>query len=426
MAPHAGTWRTTDESAGARRPPEGRTARHSTRSARRLARLHERCAAWRPVTRFVRGGTSDRVRATMPPMRPIRDRHRSAVALAAPSAWLAVASPVLAHGPVPPEPPTVGSLLLGWTFEPLPTLAHRVPPSSGGCGPCGGSMRAHPANPVPRRRSVAFLAGDARAGVRAAVRHRALRHDALLGPHGPARPADARRRAAASPCPRRSRWSCGSLPRRPAGAGSCRSSIRGVVAGRSRFPVVAWVIFAGGHVGEPLLAAVRRGARGPARPRPRARAVPGGGAAVLVAGRRRSIPAPWRMPPPGPGRVRLPADAPEHVPRGRHPERDGVLYPALRDARPAVGPDAAGGPAAGRRDHVDRRRRDLPDRDHGRRRRAGCGPRRASRPRADRRADASWPTSAIREASAGRAARRASGRATARVPASASGDRASR
>ena len=68
------------------------------------------------------------------------------------------AGPVLAHGPVPTEPPTAASLLLGWTWQPIPTLAiaavvvwwlwavRRVD-------------AAHPANPVPRRRTVAFLAG---------------------------------------------------------------------------------------------------------------------------------------------------------------------------------------------------------------------------------------------------------------------------
>ena len=68
------------------------------------------------------------------------------------------AGPVLAHGPVPVEPPTAASLLLGWTWQPIPTLAiaatvvwwlwavRRVD-------------SVHPHNPVPRRRTVAFLAG---------------------------------------------------------------------------------------------------------------------------------------------------------------------------------------------------------------------------------------------------------------------------
>jgi putative membrane protein len=73
-------------------------------------------------------------------------------------AVLALAVPVSAHGPVPTEAPTAASLLFGWTFEPLPTLAivvsivwwwwavRRV-------------NATHPGNPVPRRRSVAFLGG---------------------------------------------------------------------------------------------------------------------------------------------------------------------------------------------------------------------------------------------------------------------------
>jgi putative membrane protein len=73
-------------------------------------------------------------------------------------AWLATAASVAAHGPVPAEPPTVASLLFGWTFEPLPTLGiaaaaiwwrwavRRV-------------NAVHPGNPVPVRRSVAFAGG---------------------------------------------------------------------------------------------------------------------------------------------------------------------------------------------------------------------------------------------------------------------------
>jgi cytochrome c oxidase assembly factor CtaG len=73
-------------------------------------------------------------------------------------ALLLLARPVLAHGPVPTEAPTATSLLLGWTFEPIPTLGiviavwwwlwavRRV-------------NTLHPANPVPRRRTVAFLGG---------------------------------------------------------------------------------------------------------------------------------------------------------------------------------------------------------------------------------------------------------------------------
>jgi putative membrane protein len=70
----------------------------------------------------------------------------------------ATVGPAAAHGPVPTEPPTAANLLLGWTFEPLPTLALAV-----GIGWWLWAVRrvnrAHPRNPVPRRRTVAFLAG---------------------------------------------------------------------------------------------------------------------------------------------------------------------------------------------------------------------------------------------------------------------------
>ncbi len=76
------------------------------------------------------------------------------------SAVTAAVSPVAAHGPVPVDPPTAGSLLLGWTFEPLPTLGIAI-----ALGGWWWAVRrvnaAHPANPVPRRRSVAFALGMA-------------------------------------------------------------------------------------------------------------------------------------------------------------------------------------------------------------------------------------------------------------------------
>ena len=74
--------------------------------------------------------------------------------------WLttATATSVVAHGPVPAEPPSVASLLLGWTFEPLPTIGIAV-----AAGWWWWAVRrvnaAHPANRVPARRSAAFAAG---------------------------------------------------------------------------------------------------------------------------------------------------------------------------------------------------------------------------------------------------------------------------
>jgi putative copper resistance protein D len=89
--------------------------------------------------------------------------HRSATALATVAALAGgavLAGPVAAHGPVPNEPPTAGSLLLAWTFEPLPTIGILV-----AVGWWLWAVRrvnaAHPGNPVRGRRTVVFLAGMA-------------------------------------------------------------------------------------------------------------------------------------------------------------------------------------------------------------------------------------------------------------------------
>ena len=102
--------------------------------------------------------TARPVRATMPPMAGRRViRWMVSIGLALVGAG-ALAGPAAAHGPVPLEPPTAGSLLLGWSFEPLPTLGIAV-----AVGWWLWAVRrvntVHPANPVPRRRTVAFLGG---------------------------------------------------------------------------------------------------------------------------------------------------------------------------------------------------------------------------------------------------------------------------
>ena len=83
---------------------------------------------------------------------------RAIGALAGLFVGLVAAVPVAAHGSVPADPPTAGPLLLGWTFEPLPTLGIAI-----AIGWWLWAIRrvdaAHPTNPVPRRRTVAFLAG---------------------------------------------------------------------------------------------------------------------------------------------------------------------------------------------------------------------------------------------------------------------------
>ena len=85
---------------------------------------------------------------------------------------------------------------------------------------------AHPAQPGPAPADRGVPGRDAGARVRPAVRHRALRHDAVLDPHGPARPADARGGAAHRARGARSRCCCGSARPRRAAAGSCRCSTR--------------------------------------------------------------------------------------------------------------------------------------------------------------------------------------------------------
>ena len=87
----------------------------------------------------------------------------------------------------------------------------------------------------------------------------------------------------------------------------------------------------GRDVGQPLLAAVRRGAREPAHPRLRARVYLATALAVLVAGRR-ARPGALADVAPGAGALRVPPDDPEHVPGGRHPQRADRPVPALRDA----------------------------------------------------------------------------------------------
>ncbi len=75
-------------------------------------------------------------------------------------ATLAIAGPTLAHGPVPPDPPSVAGLLFGWSFEPailLPLVVVAVT----WIAAVRRVNAAHPSNPVPRVRTIAFLAGIA-------------------------------------------------------------------------------------------------------------------------------------------------------------------------------------------------------------------------------------------------------------------------
>jgi putative membrane protein len=78
-----------------------------------------------------------------------------------PAAFLAVlatAGPVLAHGGVDAPEPTAWTFLFAWTFEPLLVLPLLGTALAWTWAVCRVNA-AHPANPVPRFRSVAFLGG---------------------------------------------------------------------------------------------------------------------------------------------------------------------------------------------------------------------------------------------------------------------------
>ena len=82
--------------------------------------------------------------------------RRGLVALATGAIGAMTAAPVAAHGPAPAEPPTAASLLLGWTFEPLPTLGI-VAAGAWWTWAVRRVGAANPGKPVPRRRTLAFL-----------------------------------------------------------------------------------------------------------------------------------------------------------------------------------------------------------------------------------------------------------------------------
>jgi cytochrome c oxidase assembly factor CtaG len=93
-------------------------------------------------------------------MRGVSDRSKRVVGgLVGGWAWLAgAASPALAHGFVPAEPPTIGNLLFGWSFDPQVILPLAIL-AIGWIVAVRRVDAAHPTNTVPRARMVAFLAG---------------------------------------------------------------------------------------------------------------------------------------------------------------------------------------------------------------------------------------------------------------------------
>jgi len=90
--------------------------------------------------------------------------RRRAIAIAAATTalllagGLAAAGPVLAHGPPPLDPPSLANIAFGWTFEPFVAIPLAIL-AVAWLVMVDRIDRAHPASPVPLRRTIAFLAG---------------------------------------------------------------------------------------------------------------------------------------------------------------------------------------------------------------------------------------------------------------------------
>src|SRR5487761_2071448 len=170
--------------------------------------------------------------------------------------------------------------------------------STGGRGPPGEPGSAGPTRLLP--------AGPRRDRDRAAIRHRALRHHALLRPHAPARDPHLPRRAG----DRAGRADHAGPASRHAGRAAALGPAHPPLAHRpgDRPPARRLAPLHRRDVGNPLLAALRRRARERLAARPGARALPGELDALLVAhgGPR---PEPVADEPPGTPPVHVPGDA---------------------------------------------------------------------------------------------------------------------
>ncbi len=152
------------------------------------------------------------------------------------------AAPVEAHGTADVGPPDAAGLLLGWTWEPLPTIGLLVAALLW-LTAVRRVNRAHPANPVPRLRSAAFLGGLA--AVALALLSGIERYDTVLFwvhmvQHILLALVAAPLLALAAPI---------TLLLRLASPGARRRWILPVLHGRIvravSFPVVSWLLFAG-------------------------------------------------------------------------------------------------------------------------------------------------------------------------------------
>ena len=82
----------------------------------------------------------------------------AAVVVGASVASLVGPVPAFAHGPVPADPPSAANLLLGWSFDPLIWLGIIAAVAAWSIAVRRVNAH-HPASPVPRARTVAFLLG---------------------------------------------------------------------------------------------------------------------------------------------------------------------------------------------------------------------------------------------------------------------------
>ena len=268
------------------RPPDGRTRAMIPGASSAVARSGDGS----------RGGPCDRCRA-MATSATLCDRpcHRSRPARVACRGRCSAVGRSAAHGPVPAEPPTIATLAVRLDVRAAADARASRSPSACWWWAVRRVDRGASRQPGP------------------ALRGRSRSAWACWPSRSRCSPASSATTRRCSPCtwsstscwcsspPRSSPWPprspCCCASRRPARAAALDPARPALARrpGRSAFPVVAWIAFAAVMWVEPLLAAVRCRAGGPARPRARARRC--SSARRCCSGGRRSPrdPAPWRL-----------------------------------------------------------------------------------------------------------------------------------
>ena len=276
----------------------------------------------------------------------------------------------LAHGPVPPDPPSAASLLLGWSFDPADRAApvdrrHRPgsPPSAASTPRirrtrCRGAGLSR-SSPGSRRSRFALQSGIERYDTALFSVHM-VQHILLMLVAAPlialGAPVTLALRVASPHV--RQRWLLPILHSRAA-AGHCPP--------RRRLGPLCRC-----HVGRPLLAAVRSLAREPARSRPRTRPLPSASHCCSGGRPSGSIRDPWRLS--HPARLlyvflQMPQNTFLAVVILNAPA---VLYAHYATLDRPWGPSPLFDQQVGGRDHVARRRSHLHCRDVRRSSSAGC------------------------------------------------------